>query len=153
MVGNGKGGFVVMEKDNILNRIQDIFTDIEETVYSETDLPANVEKHLSNEAVIKKDQLDELREQINQLNSIQPSSLLDQIAKLIHVGSPIEAYSSFDEFNYASKLLQFEDGEQKGETAAQKAGEKRAELLHQASQDIDTLLVKSLPTLLETENE
>lgn len=135
----------------IVDRIQEIYEELEKSIYTENDFPAPPGKHISRDAVISKKLLDELRENIETLKEETSSPVLDEISDLLSEGVPIDKYASYDETREASNILSelpYDENLDPGEVAGQRAAEKRDELLDEAVPDIQTVFEELLPQVI-----
>ncbi|MCK1999762.1 hypothetical protein MZM54_00010 [[Brevibacterium] frigoritolerans] len=145
----------------MVKRIQQIYEELHESIYTDGDHPGPLVKRISADASIPKSLVDELRDRFgeegglgNELDS-EDSEDLARIRYILREDGPIDKYASFNESEYAEKEVSdlsanspYDENADYGEIAGQRAGEKRSELLNEAAPDIGELMEELLPKLL-----
>jgi hypothetical protein len=145
-----------MEEGAILmiTRIQEIYEELDQSIYTDGDYPGPRDKHLSPNASISKKLVDELRNLLEE-NAAQEnefdSVVVDRILDKLQDNGPIDQYASYNESDFAGQVLSdlpYEEDSDPGEIAGQRAAEKRSELLDGTVPDIRELMEELLPKLL-----
>lgn len=142
----------------MIKRIQQIYEELDESIYTDGDHPGPLVKRISADASISKSLIVELRGLLGGIGG-QGNGLDAEVAARIQdklrEDGPIDKYASFNESDYAEKVLSdltsnstYDENTDSGEIAGQRAGEKRSELLNDAAPDIGELMEELLPKLL-----
>lgn len=138
----------------MVTRIQEIYEELDQSIYTVGDYPMPRDKYVSPEAIINKDLIDEFRDLLEETDlegNDYDTAVVNGILDKLRDDGPIDRYASFDESDYAGKVLSdlpYEEDTDPGEVAGQRASEKRSKLLDEAVPDIRELMEEQLPKLL-----
>jgi hypothetical protein len=154
-------GVIKMKTFEILQRIEEIYTELEETLYTYGDYPfPQDERILRNDGYIRPKLLEELRGLLDELQTVFGNSeLILEIQKLIHYDGPIDKFSKFDEKDYyfdeISKDIEAYDEEldSRGQVVLNKVADIKEQLFYEICDDIRRLMEHLLPRLLNFNKE
>ncbi|MGW6665356.1 hypothetical protein [Peribacillus sp. NPDC055009] len=134
---------------NIFEKLEAIFYKIKDEVYVELDHP---ESGTVFQPKISPEVLQELRDQLNEMNEVLRSGLIEDILDIIEEGNPIEELSSFDFDDYKQDEFDRDDEtwdvEERDRLAQEAATEEEDRRYENARKGVETLVDDLLPTLL-----
>ncbi|ARP44119.1 hypothetical protein GTHT12_02621 [Geobacillus thermodenitrificans] len=145
-----------MKTFEILQRIEEVYTELEEALYTYGDYPfPQDERILRNDGYISPKLLDELRGLIDELQAVFGNSqLILEIQNLIHYDGPINKYSKFNEHDYCFKEIAKdieaydEELDVREQVILNKAADIKEQLFNKMYDDIRKLMEDLLPRLL-----